>query len=148
MTDIGLTVDRSRVSVRLRALLYAAIRKSGVRAVAADLQVGPESLQTSIDLHAPHPSIEVLMAVIRRHGVDPTWLLTGDYDLATHREALEDPSSASRLLSRTSLRRERSLGLYADEIDSVAEVSDVRDSQNRRRRSRIQFDPGDRRAPW
>lgn len=101
----------------MRALLFPAIRKSGVRAVAADLDVPADSLQASIDLENPHPSVEMLMAVIRVHGVDPTWLLTGEYDLATHREALENPSSAITLLSRTSLRRERSLSLNPDDID-------------------------------
>lgn len=117
MTGFRLTVDRWRIAVRMRALLFPAIRKSGVRAVAADLDVPADSLQASIDLENPHPSVEMLMAVIRVHGVDPTWLLTGEYDLATHREALENPSSAITLLSRTSLRRERSLSLNPDDID-------------------------------
>lgn len=108
--------------MRIRALLYAAIRKSGVRAVAADLDVGPDSLVASIDLQAPHPSVEVLLAIIRRHGVDPTWLLTGEYDLATHREVLENPSSAIAMLARTPLRRERSLALELADLDLGAEI--------------------------
>lgn len=111
MTGFRLTVDRRRIAVRIRALLYPMIRKSGTRAVAADLDVSADNLQTSIDLENPHPSVEVVLAVIRYHGVDPTWLLTGEYDLATHREALENPSSAVTLLARTPLRRERSLSL-------------------------------------
>ena len=124
MTDFRLTVDRWRIAVRMRALLFPAIRKSGVRTVAAELEVPAESLQASIDLENPHPSVEMLMAVIRFHGVDPTWLLTGEYDLATHREALENPSSAITLLARTSLRRERSLGL--DDIDPGAGTTETR----------------------
>jgi hypothetical protein len=107
--------------VRIRALLYAAIRRSGLRAVAADLDVTAESLQVSTDLQNPHPSVEVLLAVIRYHGVDPTWLLTGEYDLATHREALENPSSAASLLARTSLRRDRSQPLRLDDLETDAE---------------------------
>lgn len=89
MTAFGLTVDRLRIAVRVRSLLYAMIRKSGLDSVAAFLEVNLESLQSSIDLSAPHPSVDVLLAVIRRLDVDPTWLLTGEYDVATHCEALE-----------------------------------------------------------
>lgn len=34
-------------------------------------------------------TVEVLTAVIREFGVDPTWLVTGAYDAGTHRAALE-----------------------------------------------------------
>jgi len=122
MTGLGFTVDRWRIAVRIRALLYAAIRRSGLRAVAADLDVTAESLQVSTDLQNPHPSVEVLLAVIRYHGVDPTWLLTGEYDLATHREALENPASAASLLARTSLRRDRSQPLRVDDLDTDTEI--------------------------
>ena len=123
MTGLGFTVDRWRIAVRIRALLYAAIRRAGLRAVAADLDVTAESLQVSIDLQNPHPSVEVLLAVIRYHGVDPTWLLTGEYDLATHREALENPASAASLLARTSLRRDRSQPLRLD-VGTDAEIDE------------------------
>lgn len=122
MTGFGLNVDRWKIAVRIRALLYAAIRRSGLRAVAADLDVTAESLQISIDLQNPHPSVEVLLAVICHHGVDPTWLLTGEYDLATHREALENPASAASLLARTSLRRDRSQPLRLDDLDTNTEI--------------------------
>lgn len=128
MTGFGLTVDRWRIAVRVRALLYAAIRRCGLRAVAADLDVSAESLQISIDLKNPHPSVEVLLAVIRYHGVDPTWLLTGEYDLATHREALENPASAASLLARTSLRRDHSRPLRLDDLDAGAELDNERAS--------------------
>lgn len=144
MSGFGLTVDRARIAVRIRALLYAAIRKSGVRAVAADLEVSPDSLQTSINLQAPHPSVEVLLAIIRRHGVDPTWLLTGEYDLATHREVLENPSSAIAMLARTSLRRERSLSLELADLDLGSEISGVGASPPRGRSRTVLPERGDR----
>lgn len=148
MSGFGLTVDRWRIAVRIRALLYAAIRKSGVRAVAADLEVSPDSLQTSIDLQAPHPSVEVLLAIIRRHGVDPTWLLTGEYDLATHREVLENPSSAVAILARTSLPRERSLTLQLDDVEPAAEIGNGHPSRARGRTTYdISPERGDHRPP-
>lgn len=89
MPAFGFTVDRLRIAVRVRSLLYAMIRRSGLGAVAEYLEVSLDSLQSSIDLNAPHPSVDVLLAVIRRLDVDPTWLLTGEYDVATHCETLE-----------------------------------------------------------
>lgn len=141
MTGFRLTVDRWRIAVRIRALLYPMIRKSGTRAVAADLDVATDSLQTSIDLENPHPSVEVVLAVIRYHGVDPSWLLTGDYDLATHREALENPSSAVTMLARTSLRRERSLSLA--DIDEGTESGNGLPSPSYNLPEIVPPDPGD-----
>lgn len=43
----------------------------------------------NVDEFAPNPTIEVLAAVIREYGVDPTWLLTGIYDGGSHRVAME-----------------------------------------------------------
>ena len=146
MTGIGLTVDRWRIAVRIRALLYATIRRSGVRVVAADLDVSSESLQASIDLQKPHPSVEVLLAVIRYHGVDPTWLLTGEYDLATHREALENPASAMALLARTSLRRDRSQPLQLDDLDAGTEIGNGRTSRTYRIPKADSPDPDEQRT--
>ena len=43
----------------------------------------------SIDELAPYPTIDVLTAVVREYGIDPCWLLTGDYDSATHRRSID-----------------------------------------------------------
>lgn len=56
---------------------------------AARLGLEEVSLRMSIDEDSPHPTVEVLAAVIREYGVDPTWLLTGVYDASTHRSAME-----------------------------------------------------------
>ena len=65
-----------------------------VAETAARLGVEEVSLRMSIDEDSPHPTVEVLAAVIREYGLDPTWLLTGVYDAATHRSAMENPSGA------------------------------------------------------
>ena len=44
--------------------------------------------------------------MVQHFGVDPTWLLIGDYNGVTHREALEDPATVARLLARTALRND------------------------------------------
>ena len=138
MSDVGFTVDRSRIAMRLRALLYARIRRSGMSAVADDLQVSPDSLQASIDMRAPRPSVEVVLAVIRQFAVDPSWLLTGEYDLATHRATLENPSSAIPLLLRTSLRRDRAALSPVDDLELNEEIGSVKRARPRREQI-IQF---------
>jgi len=43
----------------------------------------------TIDTDSPRPTMDVLLAVIREYAVDPSWLLTGDYDSATHRRTMD-----------------------------------------------------------
>jgi hypothetical protein len=100
------TTDRFAIAARLRALLFARDPQTTPGAIAESLGVRESALRTSIDEVSPHPWIEVLLAVIRHHGVDPTWILTGVYDQSTHREALEDQANAERLLLRTTLARD------------------------------------------
>ena len=57
--------------------------------IAERLHVEELSLRLSVDELSPHPTVEVLDAVIRELGVDPTWLLTGSYDSGSHRMAME-----------------------------------------------------------
>jgi hypothetical protein len=49
----------------------------------------------------PHPTYDVLLAVIREYGVDPSWLVTGSYDSGGHRAVLEtsDEHRVGRALS-------------------------------------------------
>lgn len=116
MTDLPYVVNRMQIAERLRALLTPVIRRSRIRSVADELHVKARTLRESIDEIAPSPSVDVLLAVVRCYGVDPTWLLTGEYDSATHREALEHPASAARLLARTSLPRDRSTMPVLDDL--------------------------------
>jgi hypothetical protein len=44
--------------------------------------------------------LKVLAAVVRVYGLDPSWLLTGQYDRATHRIALQqDAAGIERVLN-------------------------------------------------
>ena len=54
------------------------------------LRVPPQDLKTAIDPVLPFQSIAVLEAVVREYGVDPTWLITGDYDVRTHVQSVDD----------------------------------------------------------
>lgn len=80
--------DRAGIAERVRALIGGEDREALARA-AQRLRVDELSLRMSIDDLSPHPTIEVVLAVIREYGVDPTWLLTGRYDPNSHRAAIE-----------------------------------------------------------
>jgi hypothetical protein len=104
-------IDRFGIAARLRALLFARDPHATPGTIAQSLGVRESALRLTLDDRSPRPTLEVLIAVIRHHGVDPTWILTGIYDQATHREALEDETSAKRMLVRTTLAREGETGL-------------------------------------
>jgi hypothetical protein len=88
--------DRAGIAERLRGLI-AAQGIADEAAVAARLGVEELSLRMSIDELSPHPTVEVLDAVIREYGVDPSWLLTGKYDSGSHRSAMESGGMAAVL---------------------------------------------------
>lgn len=73
----------------------------GLGDIARKLRVSELALSTSIDGADPHPTFEVLVAIVSAYGVDPAWLLTGEYDWAVHRQSLEDDSGISNLLRAT-----------------------------------------------
>jgi hypothetical protein len=53
--------------------------------MAARLLVSEVALRISVDRIAPHPTLDVMAAVIQAYGIDPMWLMTGDYDPQMHR---------------------------------------------------------------
>ena len=106
MQNSDIPIDRYGVASRLRALIFANTPTASAGAIAESLGVRESMLRASIDETSPRPWVEVVLAVIRRYGVDPTWILTGDYDQSTHRQALEDEPAIERLLARTTLARE------------------------------------------
>jgi len=81
--------DRLQVAARLRELT-GGLEDDRVTAAAERLRIDELSLRLSLDDVSPHPTLEVMVAVVREYGVDPTWLLTGEYSAATHRRALEE----------------------------------------------------------
>ena len=97
--------DRIGVAKRLRELVGGP-SSPFLAETAARLGLEELSLRMSIDEDSPHPTVEVLAAVIREFGVDPTWLLTGNYDAATHRSAMErttiTPASVQALMGSIS----------------------------------------------
>ncbi len=82
-------IDRFSLAARIRGLIGGQ-DKGVVEQTARRLGVGEVTLRISVDELDPHPTIEVVDAVVREYGVDPTWLLTGAYDPASHRRAIDD----------------------------------------------------------
>jgi len=79
--------DRQSVAARVRSLVDHD-ETGDWGAIARHLRVDELELRITIDAKSPHPAMGVLLAVIREYAVDPTWLLTGEYDSATHRRTL------------------------------------------------------------
>ena len=76
---------RAGIAGRLRNLLDG----EDLAAAANRLAVSELSLRMSVDEMSPHPTIEVIAAVVRHYGVDPAYLLTGVYDPASHRKVMD-----------------------------------------------------------
>jgi hypothetical protein len=75
------------IAARIRGLIGD--DPTAINSAALRLGVSDVALHISVDRDDPHPAIEVLDAIVWKFGVDPTWLLTGDYDFAAHQRAIE-----------------------------------------------------------
>ena len=73
------------IAARIRGLLSG---QGDVSTLAGTLGVDEVALRISTDELSPYPTMGVIAAVVREYGVDPSWLLTGDYSASAHREAL------------------------------------------------------------
>jgi hypothetical protein len=105
--------DRAGIAERLRGLLGGPDR-GDFADTATRLGLEEVSLRMSIDTESPHPTVEVLAAVVREYGVDPTWLLTGKYDAATHRHSM-DSIAAIRAMVRAFLNKRSPIAEHTDE---------------------------------
>src|ERR1043166_9833456 len=80
-------IDRHAIAARIRGLIggqdHGIIERTARR-----LEISEVTLRISTDELDPHPTLEVLDALVREYGVDPTWLMTGDYDAASHRRGV------------------------------------------------------------
>ena len=96
-------LDRIGIAARLRGLIGGQL-SGDIGAVARKLAVDEVSLRMSIDPLAPYPTLDVLSAVVVVYGVDPTWLITGDYDSGTHRSVAESEPERAHSHMRDLLR--------------------------------------------
>jgi len=88
-------MDRHGVASRIRELIGVRDRRE-LASIAARLSVSEMALRMSIDDLSPHPTIEILVSIVRTYGVDPTWLLYGEYRSASHIEAATAEETGGR----------------------------------------------------
>lgn len=86
-------MNRRGIANRLRGLIGGQ-DQGDLGAVASRLGIDEVSLRMSIDPLAPYPTLDVLAAIVAHYGVDPTWLITGDYNSGSHRTAVESDGKA------------------------------------------------------
>jgi hypothetical protein len=112
--------DRAGVARRLREL-FANSEGLEPGAVARRLGISEIALRMSIDEESPRPTAEVLVAAVRYHGVDPNWLLTGEYDLSVHRKAIDgDRETTAAVVSDVVQRRNTPPGRPALNINPTS----------------------------
>jgi hypothetical protein len=87
MSDPLSAFDRDGIAERIRTIVGNDVLD--VAALAKRLRVDEEALLQTIDPGEAGPAVEVVVAVVREYGIDPTWILTGDYDPSTHRQATD-----------------------------------------------------------
>ena len=83
---MALSLDWAAIAERLRGLIRVQ-NSNDLESAARRLGVDERSLKTSIE--GGRPTLTVMAALIRTYGLDPSWVLTGEYDPQTHRHALE-----------------------------------------------------------
>jgi len=100
-----LSLDWHGIAERIRGLIRYG-PTTDVQIVAERLGVDERALRLTMDGRAPLPTAAVISALVRVYGLDPTWVLTGEYDPATHRTALEsDRAGLDDLVSRMIVER-------------------------------------------
>jgi len=100
--------SKAAIAARIRGLIGG--QEVNAPDAAKRLRVDEVSLRISIDELAPYPTVDVIAAVVREYGVDPTWLLVGEYDSNTHRNMADKhtgelPLAINHLIDRITPHR-------------------------------------------
>jgi len=92
--------DRAGFSARLKQIFES--HQLSVESMAEWLCLDVQAIEAAME---GDPTLPVIVAVVREFAVDPTWLITGDYNASTLRSAIDDPVRAvSEVLRRTEPR--------------------------------------------
>jgi hypothetical protein len=92
-------VDWSGVADRIKAFIGTS-DQAQLSAAAVKLGVEERHLRDAIRHQSRFSMLKVIGAMVRVFGLDPSWVLTGRYDPATHRVAMEgDGAAIDALLS-------------------------------------------------
>ena len=97
--DVNATVQRAEIAERVRAVLQLGTTRD-IEDAARRIGVSETALRMSVDQSNPYPTLTVLAALVKVFGMDPTYLVTGTYDAATHRQAAEDPASTRQIVRK------------------------------------------------
>jgi hypothetical protein len=93
-------VDWKGIAGRINGLISMSDRAQ-IESAAARLGVDQQTLRLAVHDKSPTATLRVINALIRVYGLDPTWVMTGHYDAATHRAAMEgDAQKIEQLLSQ------------------------------------------------
>jgi hypothetical protein len=93
-------LDWEQVSSRIKDVLNLG-DADDLRRAAARLDVRALQVEEAIDRRSRLATLKVAAAIVREHGIDPSWLLTGTYDAATHRVGLQkNRDEIDRLLKK------------------------------------------------
>ena len=91
--------DWKGIAGRIQGLISMSDRGQ-LGAAAQRLGVGEQELRETLSARSSKSALKVVKAVVRLYGLDPTWVLTGEYDAATHRSALSrDEAEIDRALT-------------------------------------------------
>jgi hypothetical protein len=112
-----MAIDWNGVAERIRGLVRAEDERE-LLAAAERIGVDARFLRESLEGTSRLAAIRVVIAVVRTYGLDPCWVLTGDYDGETHKVALRQDAGEidreiKRLVSRGGAPAERRDDRYA-----------------------------------
>jgi hypothetical protein len=82
-----MVIDWRQVGDRMRVLV-GANDDTALSREADRLKIGEAGLRSITRRSSASMDLHTLAAVVRAYGLDPTWVLTGEYDSNTHRSAL------------------------------------------------------------
>jgi hypothetical protein len=94
-----MSVDWAGISERVRGLVR--MEEYGVEVASAKLGLQPDVIHAGVNGVSRSATLRVVEAVVRVYGLDPTWIITGQYDSATHRTAMQaKPAELMVILKR------------------------------------------------